>query len=141
MIQRSPQNNEDKNDESNLTGSPLKDDCCIEVVNLSLSRDDVNYFKTWTDLEESYVGIDVDTGRSITVDICDDEETLQSSTEPLWILCNKSDAEKTILIENRLDDKWWTRGSVLQKPQIPIDSIHMDDLIKKHLQRYPGKSC
>lgn len=91
-------------------------------------------YKLWTDIEESYCGVNVNIARSI-VSLLGDSDQFAG---PLWILCDSSDPEETILIENEFSSDWWSRGSVVRKEAVPIEKVKMDQLISIHLNRFPG---
>lgn len=120
-----------------MTGSPLKDDFELEVVNMSIATKD-DHYKIWSDTEETYSGISVDTARAIVSELADMEEEDEGCPR-MWILCNGLDAEKTLLLENEMNDGWWTTGVVQLKEPVIIEMVKMDQLTPVHLNSYPGR--
>ena len=118
-----------------LTGSPLKDDFHIEVVNMDIEIKG-DHYKIWSDAEESYAGVNVDIARAIVSDMGDLEEG--ENVPKMWILCNGLDPEATLLMENEMTSEWWTRGVVQLKEAVVIDKVTMDQLISVHTKSYPG---
>lgn len=92
-----------------------------------------DFYKPWTDVEESYCGVNVNIARSIVSELGD--AGLVSG--PVWFLCDFHDTERTILVENEFDANWWSRGSVVRNDPVPLESIQMDQLMAIHLNRFP----
>lgn len=128
-----------EDDDLDLTGSPLKDDFQLEIENMSIETKEEHY-KLWSDTEESYSGVGVGLARDIVADIgeMDDRDRKCGS---VWILCNGSDLERTLLLENEISADWWSRGVVVEQEPISIETVKMEYLMAQHLDRYPGKPC
>lgn len=134
---KTPVLKEHHDEDLDLTGSPLKDDFELEVVNMSIATKD-DHYKIWSDTEETYSGISVDTARAIVSELADMEEEDEGCPR-MWILCNGLDAEKTLLLENEMNDGWWTTGVVQLKEPVIIEMVKMDQLTPVHLNSYPGR--
>lgn len=117
-----------------MTGSPLKDDFHVEVVNMSIETKTETY-KIWSDAEECYAGTNVNIARSIVSELAE----VDGNVPAMWILCDGLDAEKTLLVENEMDDTWWTRGVVQLRKPIAIEAVAMDQLIPIHSKSIPGR--
>lgn len=120
-----------------LTGSPLKDDFQLEdIEDMSIEKEE--HYKLWSETEESYSGVSVDLARDIVNDIGEMEESSRKCG-PVWLLCNGSDLERTLLLVNEISADWWSRGVVVEQEPISIEIVKMENLMAQHLDRYPGK--
>lgn len=121
-----------QDDELNLTGSPLKDDCVVDAIDVSI---DLKYSADtpWSVEEECYKGLRVDQARSILTDLNFQKEGI-SSEGSVWILCSGADDEKTVLLQMEFEPKYNIRGMIVFKGIIPTGSVTSQDIYDHHSQ-------
>ena len=89
-----------------LTGSPLKDDCHIDMIDYSSLGHSFQNLKLWSDVEETFTPIDIDLAKKILMDL--NQEKFQNAQGSVWILC-KGDS-LTFMLEEVIQDGWNNRG-------------------------------
>ncbi|KAL5285419.1 hypothetical protein ACFFRR_007252 [Megaselia abdita] len=114
-----------------LTGSPLKDDCEVERIDLVPNLPNQPLTK-WCFEEELFRGISVNVARSILCDF-DLQNLMLESNGQMWILCNGSDKGKTIFL-NMIFDKGANAAAGIGKflGVTPCSSLNASELIKEH---------
>lgn len=75
------------------TGSPLKDDCDIDIIDSSFSNR-MYLPNPWTDIEETYSPIDISLAREILMDV-NNQSFSKESNGWIFILCSEK-AENNI---------------------------------------------
>lgn len=113
------------------TGSPLKDDC--EVERIELVPNLPNQPLTHWNLEEGlYRGINLNAARSILSDLEIQNFMLESKGQ-MWILCNGSDKQKTIFLNTNFDRGAHNSGGIGNFIGVtPCSLLNASDLIKDH---------
>ncbi|XP_055904540.1 protein zwilch [Eupeodes corollae] len=116
----------------NLTGSPLKDDCVVDAIDISI---DLKYSSDtpWSLDEECYKGLRLDLARSILTDFNFQKESLTCQGS-VWILCSGADSEKTVLIEMEFEPKSNIRGMIVFKGVIPTANVTSQNIFEHHMQ-------
>lgn len=107
----------------------------MEVVNMSIETKEDRY-KIWSTTEETYGGVNVAIARSMISQLSeemDEEETISR----MWILCDGTDTEQTLLLECEVTEGWRNLGVVQLKSPIAIESVKMDNLTQEHLRSFP----
>ncbi|XP_055849797.1 protein zwilch [Episyrphus balteatus] len=116
----------------NLTGSPLKDDCVVDAIDMSI---DLKYSADtpWSAEEECYKGVRLDFARSILTDFNFQKESINSRGS-VWILCSGADDDKTVLLEMEFEPKSNIRGMVVFKGVIPTANVTSQDIFQHYTQ-------
>lgn len=112
-------------------GSPLKDDCKVERIDLVPNLPNQSLTQ-WSPEEELYRGININVARSI---ICDFEvqQLMLESRGQMWILCNGSDKEQTIFLNVNLNRGSYNDAGIGKFVGVTLcHSLNASDLIKEH---------
>ncbi|XP_067627644.1 protein zwilch isoform X2 [Eurosta solidaginis] len=115
-----------------LTGSPLKDDCVVEAIeDLSLNFK-LDVLNPWNLQEECHKGITVDKARAI---ICKEEfQNIDPDAKgSIWILCNGSDVDKTLLLQYEFAPGYFSRGIITYQGILPTSDLNVQTLMHQHM--------
>lgn len=117
-----------------LTGSPLKDSCAIDVIDMSF--DSVSNINSWLDEEECFTTVSMERARQFLINL-NTEKITDQSTGSIWILCDELETTKTILLQIEKDPDWNVRGIVNFIGYSSLKEIQMTDLLDKHFSMIP----
>lgn len=112
--------------DSDIVGSPLRDDC--EVKNMGSPVLSLRVFDPWEEVN-NYTGFKVETARDILNHLINNQE-MKDDCGSVWILCNGTDYAKTLFLELEADAGWWTRGVVVSRGR--SEMLDLLTLVKKH---------
>lgn len=119
-----------------LTGSPLKDSCAIDVIDMSLNSN-IGNINAWLDEEECFTTISLERARQFLINL-NAEKINDKSTGSIWVLCDELETTKTILLEIEKDPQWNIRGIVNFMGYSSLKDIQMSDLLEKHFAVIPN---
>lgn len=117
-----------------LTGSPLKDSCAIDVIDMSF--DSVSNINSWLDEEECFTTVSMERARQFLISL-NTEKITDQSTGSIWILCDELETTKTILLQIEKDPEWNVRGIVNFMGYSSLKEIQISDLLDKHFSMIP----
>jgi hypothetical protein len=117
--------NEDSKSDS-LIGSPLKDDCEIEVIQDSFNAKSFNF--PWSEEEEQYAPIPAGLARKISNEVSN-EAFPDDPKGMLWIL---ADDESIFAYGSYFEKEFNTRGIIKYKNQMKFCEITMEKLLDMH---------
>ncbi|XP_045449260.1 protein zwilch, partial [Melitaea cinxia] len=121
-----------KNEELELTGSPLKLDLSLHtILDDTMVNDEPQLWRK----EEIFHGpIDIDTSRQIAnlYNKSLSDSTKENAT-PLWVLCNPSSAEKTLLITVQSNENCFARGIVTYEGSSTLDELDIEKYVDDYV--------
>lgn len=97
-------------DESEILGSPLKDDCNVEE--LCVSPVNIHSFNAWTENEENYMGLPYNEALELVNEL-HEKNPAPNDNGSVWVLVQGDDPGCTFLIEIEVEKGTFTRGTVL----------------------------
>lgn len=113
-------------DDSDIQGSPLKDDC--DVKGLSSPVTGLQIFNPWEEVS-GFGGIDIEKARSLLNKLTEDK-VMQHDKGSVWVLCDAHDFEQTLLLQLEATPDWRTRGIVVSRGRSHLITVH--ELLKRH---------
>ncbi|CAD7091852.1 unnamed protein product [Hermetia illucens] len=129
---------EERIENLDLTGSPLKDECDVDMID-DIDGLDLTEGTPWSEAEESYRGVPVSKCRKVLNDPSVQAHRGCPDTS-LWILCDAADTDKTVLQMFELSEKYNSRGIVVYRGIVPAAGIDVQSLAKQHLRKIYGRS-
>ncbi|XP_022216029.2 protein zwilch isoform X2 [Drosophila obscura] len=115
--------------ELDLTGSPLKDDCIVDVIaDLSLELQLV-HSSPWKLEEEFQRGVSVDKARAI---ICTEHFQHADGLGSVWFLCDGSDHGQTQLLQYEFNKTHFSRGILSYQGVLPAFMVTSQSLVRQH---------
>ncbi|XP_055681844.1 protein zwilch [Lutzomyia longipalpis] len=111
-----------------LTGSPLKDECAIESLDISANLLNFHQEKPWDAIEECYRGIEQQDAIKILNLL---GENIPPSTS-IWALC-PSENQNVLLMQKEFTEGFNSRGKVWFDGNIMLENINLSAVMKKHL--------
>ncbi|GAB0092361.1 hypothetical protein DMENIID0001_073510 [Sergentomyia squamirostris] len=112
-----------------LTGSPLKDDCGIDSLEISANLKDVNEKKAWDTQEEKYGGIIQ--AEVLKIFNSFSEKVNGENELSIWAICNVE--EKSVILQRELIKGWSSRGKIWFSEQVIFEEIDLATVKKSHL--------
>ncbi|XP_055381270.1 protein zwilch isoform X2 [Condylostylus longicornis] len=125
-----------------LTGSPLKDDCNIDSLNISMDLPQ-RILTPWLKHEENYQPIELEKVRAIISDSSFQEEARKTSSYgSVWFLCKATESDNTVLMSLNFDDNYNSISFIKSCEMVETNSLNFDKLIKIHNSYIKGvKHC
>ncbi|OWR47437.1 hypothetical protein KGM_210691 [Danaus plexippus plexippus] len=123
-------NENNKSEELDLTGSPLKLDLSLHTI---LDETFVNDEpQLWRKEEAQHAPIDIDTAREIlnSYNQITNKVTAENAI-PMWVLCKPSETTRTLLMTIQSNENQFDRGLVTYEGSMSLDEIDVDEMVSK----------
>ncbi|XP_049870970.1 protein zwilch isoform X1 [Pectinophora gossypiella] len=124
--------NRDPAEEIDLTGSPLKLDLSLHMLDDTLISDEP---QLWSKEEASHQPIAVEKAREIAnfynkLIVQASEDTL-----PMWVLCNPASPGRPLLLTVQSSGNQFTRGIVSYEDSMVLDDLDLDELVEGYARQ------
>lgn len=116
---------------TDVVGSPLKDDCDVEE--LCISPVNIHSYNAWSDLEENYTGLLHDDALDLLNEI-HEIDSVNYDNGSIWVLVQGDDCDRTLLLELEAGKAWFNRGVVRLSAMCQLQSININSLIEQNRQ-------
>ncbi|XP_059621035.1 protein zwilch [Phlebotomus argentipes] len=118
-----------------LTGSPLKDECPIEALDISANLRDNKREKSWESAEEEYQGVDLEAIIKIFNSL--NYNIASESGISIWALSQR-DSKNALILQKEFLHGWNSRGKIWSDGQLLLEDVNLAALRTVHLSFVGG---
>ncbi|KAI5637747.1 RZZ complex, subunit zwilch domain-containing protein [Phthorimaea operculella] len=119
-------------EELDLTGSPLKLDLSLHMLDDTLISDEP---QLWSKEEASHQPVAIEKAREIANLYNKSITQTAEDALPMWILINSSSAGKPLLLSVQSNSEFFTRGIVTYEDSMVLDDVDIDELVEAYAKQ------